>query len=290
MHTLEIPEIKRTFNIPSHLGECEDEDYANVCELLYQYNHQQIDYFQFRVAAMYRLLNMKVSKRKHPQEVVDNKEQNIYRLSELLDSFFYTNDDGIPTLRQEFNHNPTLTIPCATSTLYGPEDYMIDITFGQYVEALNIFSTYTAQPDVDLLYMLAAIFFKKKGAKYDESKVLFITETLKTTGLGYIYGVYLSFASFQHHLTTAIVMWEGKEYDLSILFKSHEADGDTPTPTLPGLGMKSTAFMLAKSQILGNLEQVNNTTLGDVLLLMYELRKDDIEQKLQHKKANNGNS
>jgi len=290
MHAINIPHLDKSVDIPSHLGECTAVEYADMCDLLYQYNHQKIDFLQLRVAAVYRLLKMDFSSKKRSEEDQEAVETNIYLLSELIDSFFTTPEEGPMVLRQEFNHNPTLTIPCATKTLYGPDDYMIDITFGQYVEALNVFSTYVAQPDEELLYLLASIFFRKKNTPYSEKQVQQNVKALKTTGFGYIYGVYLSFASFQHHLTSAIVLWEGKEYDLSILFKSHYADADAPTATLPGLGMKSTAFMLAKSQILGNLAQVNNTILGEVLLLMYDLRKDDIEQKIQSKKANNGNS
>lgn len=285
MNTIEIPERRLKFHIPSHLGECNAEEYADICELLYRYQSGEINFLQFRQAAIYRFLNMVPSKKKkRPEEEKDTAYQNIYRISELIDEFFTRNEEDKLSIRQEFQHNPIPTIPLAIGNYVGPQDYLRDVTFGQYVDGLNIFSTYVSNPDPELLYNLAAIFYRKKGHKYKSDEIDKRSKKLKFTGFGYIYGVYIFIASFQHYLTKATVHWEGRELDLSILFKSTSTDNQI-TQLMPGLGMKATAFMLAESGILGDLKDVYKTNLWEVLLLMYDMRKNDIEAKHREKSA-----
>jgi hypothetical protein len=282
MNTIEVPERGHKFNIPSHLGECTPEEYVDICELLFRYQSGEIDYLQFRYAAVYRFLNM-VPKNKKLSEVQEqDMNSNIYMISELIDDFFVKDEDGQLIIRQEYYHNPIPTIPLPIGSYYGPQDYLRDVTFGQYVDALNIFATYAVHTEPELLYNLAAIFYRKKGIKYKSSDIENRTKKLQHTGFGYIYGVYLFLASFQHYITSATVTWEGKKLDLSILFKSHNTDSSSAS-SMPGLGMKATAFSLAESGVLGTLKNVNNTNLWEVLLLMYDVRKNDIESKQRAK-------
>lgn len=282
MNLIEVPERGLKFNMPSNLGECNPSEYAAICHLFFQYQSAEISYEQLKYMAVYALLNLQPSKKEEHQE---KAQSNIYQLSSLVDDFFNHLPKNRIEIKQDFQHNPIPKIPVAKGFLNGPQDHLKDVSFGQYVIALNIFSTFNAHPDAQLLYDLAAVFYRRKGIAYSENKIEKNSKTLHQTNFGYIYGFFIFFASFQHFITSASVTWEGKEADLSILFKS---TGDAFISDLPGLGMKSTSYMLAETNILGNLKDVNNTNIWEVLFLMYDIRKNDLDQKKkqeQQKKA-----
>lgn len=279
MHYIEIPELKRHFNMPGELGECTPAEYVAICGLLYKYQAQEITIDEFRVLAIYELLNIKKTKKPKDKEAVDC---NIYQLSLLIESFFTRDDDNHISINQNFQHNPIPKIPVAYGHYYGPQDYLRSTTFGEYVDALNIFSSYHETGETELLYNLAAVFYRPKGKKYNPKMVDKHTKKLNYTPFGFIYGVYIFFASFQHYITSATVFWEGRELDLSILFKKSSTGFESK---LPSLGMKSTAYMLAQTNVLGDLEKVNSSNLWEVLLLMYDIRKNDMDEKTKQDQA-----
>lgn len=282
MNRIEIPDRNLSFNMPEHLGECNSEEYAGMCKLLFEYQSGKIDLQQLRQRAVYVLLNLRPSKKESPEEIEEQKNANIYQLSELVDSFFTKNEDSKLAIRQEYQNNHSPVIDCGTLKYHGPQDYLKSATFGEYVDGLNIFSAFNQSGSVDLLYNLCGVFYRKKGKKYNPDKIEHISKKLKFADFGQIFGFYMFFASFQHYLTNATVYWEGRELDLSILFKN--TSPDAPTSSLPSLGMKATSYMLAESGVLGNLEAVNNTNIWEVLLLMYDIKKSDIDNQQKQKK------
>ena len=72
---------------------------------------------------------------------------------------------------------------------------MEDITFGQYVDALNIFAMYNREPSQELLCNLWAIFYQCKNAKkskaYDKQSVDRKTKLARQIYWGKIFGFYL---------------------------------------------------------------------------------------------------
>lgn len=302
MHTIEIPEAKIKRLFPSDLSECDKYQYIDMCGLIFDYQNGKITYNDLRVHAVYRLLDMK--HRKAPfQEGEDEKHSNIYMLSELVDDFFEENENGQKIIKQYYIHNPVPSFRPAWKTYYGPADSFINMTWGEYREALRLFNDFHATGEMEILYLLAAIFYrpkksfhfiKKRMSNYDgdirEAYNGNILEkrakALRYAPIGFIYGVYLLFASFQKHIVTAEIMWGGRELDLSILFDA-PAEEATPSTSLPGIGMDSIAFAMAESGTFGNLTQVDKTNFWQIIVRMYELKRNDIELKKQERNASN---
>lgn len=88
MIPIDIPSLNKTLYFPENLAECDAQQYADMAKLLYMYQAKEISYFDFRVLAVYALLNLK--KPKDLKNINQNslKWQNIYQLSELVDDFF----------------------------------------------------------------------------------------------------------------------------------------------------------------------------------------------------------
>jgi hypothetical protein len=301
MHVIESPETNIKRYIPSDLSECDQQQYMDMCELIFYYQNQQITYDEFRIHAVYKLMNMVPSKKEGDDD--DLKFANIYLISELIDDFFDTDEQGQKIIKQYYIHNPIPSFRPLFKTLYGPSDSFMNMTFGEYTDALRLFLDFHATGDMELLKLLTALFYrpkksfhfiKKRLSSYDgdirepyNSKLLEINvEQLKHAHIGFVYGFYLLFASFQKYLIDAKIPWGGKEIDFSILFESGKEESNEPeSDDIPGIGMDSIAFSLAESGTFGNIEQVRNTNFWDIMVRMYDLRRTDLERQNHEKNA-----
>jgi hypothetical protein len=296
MHTIEIPEANKTFYLPETLAECDTNQYIEMCHLLYRYQMQYISYFDLRVQAFYQLLNLKPSKKEHLLVDEETKWGNVYQLSELIDTFF-EDKEGQKIIKIDYGHNPVGRFKPLRRFYYGPANHFTNIKFGEYLEGLRVFNQYHVTPADELLRQLAAIFYRKqkpllwlqrkiKGFDGDVRRP-YNPHTLQAREIafkyapwGFLYGFYLMFGAFQKFVSTAVLPWGGKEIDFSILF---EDSGDYYAEAVPGRGLDGVAMVLAESGQLGNINQVREAPLWDVMMLLYDLKKQDLDRKLNEK-------
>lgn len=292
MHSIEIPEIKTTMYLPSSLSECDERQYIAMCELIFWLQTGEINYFDLRVQAVYKLLNLQPSKKKLLRIDEECKWGNVYQISELIDDFFDT-VDGQRVIRMDYAVNPMNKIKPLWKSYYGPEGAFSNVTFGEYVDGLRLFLQFSKTGDTKLLYLLAAVFYRRRKfigkyntgdirKPYNSHLIEKTSKVLRYAPIGFIYGFYLYFASFQKFITGAVVPWGGKELDFSILFDSA---GNDEEEAVPGIGMDGLAFSLAESGEFGNVESVRKTNLWEVLVRLYDLRKRDLDNKAKEKKS-----
>lgn len=288
MHIIDIPEAKITRYIPEDLSQCDAKQYMDMAELIFCFQNQQISYDEFRTHAVYKLMNMKPSKKE--SELEDIKFSNVYQISELIDSFFEIDDKGQKTIKQYYIHNPVPKMKFLWKTYFGPEDNFNNMTFGEYRDGLRFFHDFHATGDMEYLKLLTAIFYRpKKMFKiigYSSKDLDKRIEGYKYAPIGFVYGFYLLFASFQKYLVEATILWSGKELDLSILFDT-KTSTESDNVSMPGIGMDSVAFSMAESGVFGTLKEVDATDFWDIMVRMYDIRKSAIEQEKQMNNATN---
>lgn len=299
MHCIEIPEAKIKKYIPSDLSECFDKQYIDMCQLMFNFQNNEITYDEFRTHAVYKLLDMKRTKKTTEEGLV--KFANIYSISELIDGFFDIGAEGTKIIKQDYIHNPVLKFKPIFTTLYGPSDSFMNVTFGEYTDGLRLFHDFHATGDMTYLTLLCALFYrpkkrfhfiKKHASAYDgdiripykASELENNARQLKHAPIGFVYGFYLLFASFQKYLVEAKILWSGKELDFSILFKS---DGTGTNEITPDIGMDAIVFSLAESGVFGKVEEVRKTNFWEIMIRMYDLRRADLERKKQEDHAVN---
>jgi hypothetical protein len=300
MHTIEIPDAKIKRYIPSDLSECDAQQYIDMCELIFHFQNDTINYDEFRTHAIYKLLRMK------PSKAVGNEEEKfaaIYQLSELIDDFFDINDQGIKVIKQYYIHNPVRSFKPVWKTFYGPADQFRDMTFGEYRDGLRLFHDFHATGDMHILTLLTAIFYRPKKSfhylkkqlatydgnireRYNSNTLDLRSKGFKLAPIGFVYGFYLLFASFQKYIIDAKILWGGQEIDFSILFESNKNEEST-TNRVPGIGMDSIAFSMAESGTFGNIKEVDNTNFWEIFARMYDLRRTDLERQKQEANATN---
>ena len=139
MITLDIPDTGTRMYMPSDLSECDARQYAEISFLIYEFQSGKINYEVFRIRAVYVLLNLKIvdSKTKEHQET---KMSNVYQVSELIDSFFEVGEEeNSKIIKQYYVHNPIERVRPLLQNYYGPLDGFRNMSFGEYIEALNFF-------------------------------------------------------------------------------------------------------------------------------------------------------
>lgn len=292
MRLIEIPELNIKLNMPSELAECNPREYMEMAELIFKYQFMDMPLDEMKTQSVYKLLNLKPSRKQafdfDPAE--EQKMANIAILSDLIDSFFDTNDEEQLVIKQNYTHNPIPSFRPVMTNYIGPSDSFMNVTWGEYVDALRAFYQFHASGDVEQLYVIAAILYRKEIAEpketnadnrkpYVSSEIEYQIETFKREmPFGMIYGCFLFFASFKQFISTATIPWGGKEIDLSIVFDTSSSE---EVETTPGLGLDSLTFAVAESAVFGNYTATRSTSMWEVLIRMYDLRKKDLDQQKQ---------
>lgn len=290
MQVIEIKETNRTLYLPDDLSECDLRQYIEVSGIIFLLQIGQISYTDFRIHALYKLLNLKAVK----TNVFDEeKKSNIYQLSELLNSFFdidYSNkDEPLRVLKLYYTKNPIPKFLGYFRNYYGPQDDFEDITFGEYLDMLEEFINFSQTNEMIYLHRLLAIGYRprkllsRQRTNYNLSKVPKRAKQFKSQHIGIVWGFQLYFASFNSYLSSCKIFVQGSELDFSILFSQDTTDKSE----IPGMGMKTVLLSIAESGVYGSLDQVRKTNLWEVLTYMYYVYKKAMDQENENKKQSN---
>ena len=306
MHTIEIPDSKIKRYIPSDLSECDAQQYMDMCELIFHFQNQAITYDELRTHAVYKLMKMTPKPARelteYEQQQQREKFSNLYMVSELIDDFFEEDENGLKTIKQYYIHNPIPSFKPLWKTYYGPSDSFMNMTFGEYTDALRLFHDFHATGDMEILKLLTALFYRPKKSflfikkrlenyngdirkPYNSHNIEARAKVFNYAPIGFVYGFYLLFASFQKYLIDAKIMWCGKEIDFSILYERSKGESEPSSTETPGIGMDSIAFSIAESGAFGTIEEVRKADFWQIMVRMYDLRRTDLERQKQEKNA-----
>lgn len=303
MHILEFPDTNIMRYIPADLSECDASQYIFMCNLFFLYQCGEITKDEMLNNAVYHLMNMKPCKSK---TIGSDDKSNIILIEELIESSFFdriidteNENDYKLKYKQNYINNPVPEYKPLWRKYYGPSDGFMNLKFGEYCEALRTFLEFNATGNTNLLYELAAIlyrpkkpfiFFRKKFANYDgdvrvkynmhqtEKRI----EAFKTAPIGFVYGVYLFFASMQIFISTAEIPWGGRILNLGILFQNN---GETVEIEAQDIGLDAVAFALAESGAFGDFKDVQETSFWTIMVKMYDARVKELQLQKQYENA-----
>lgn len=302
MHVISFPENNITRYIPDNLSECDPQQYIDICELIFKYQCQKITYQELLTHSVYKLMNMKVAKNNPKTTPPDsNKEVNIILIQELIEaSFFNIKEDGTFEIILNYIDNPIPFFKPLWQTYYGPTNGFMNIKFGEYTDALRLFLEFNTTGEIKLLYDLAATLYRKKNRfhfilknrdnydgdcrrKYNQHHLESRAKTFQYAPLGFIYGIYLYFASFQKFVSSAEVPWGDKTLNLSILFESNNEVSEIEASDI---GLDSVLFAMAETGAFGDFEKVQNTPFWTIMIRMYDSKINNLKQEKLQENAN----
>ncbi|WP_378186892.1 hypothetical protein ACE939_00905 [Aquimarina sp. W85] len=281
MHKIEIPSKNTVIEFPEEISEMTVEQYIAFCSLILQFTNKEISYGELRVQLTYVLLNLirKVDVSKQ-NEQADAVSENVYRISQLMDCFFDTNEkDGkaFKTVKLDNIDNKIPSIEIQKHMYTGPADALTDLKFGQYIQALNAYIDYAKTKDEYYLNHLVATLYTAKDEALDNNSKDRKAALFSLVSLAQRYGVYLFFQGCQEWIATnrALDIGGGHTVDLSVLFipsKNSESDGKS-------IGMLSAMYTLAESGVFGDMEKVANQNLYDALVYMVQKHNEVLKLK-----------
>lgn len=282
-HIIEIPVTNATIYLPRELAYCNRQEYQKMAQLLIMWQSGAITYEEFRVQAVYALLKLTKGNRKLNKIELEVFHANIYEISKCIDTFFDKTPEGDLDIKLNFTNNHTPSVRPLFVKFKGPENRFTNTTFGQYQDALQQYATYLHRNNVESLNNLMAIYYTTSKGYNKASLQKHSNLMRKFVDPALVYGFFLTFSAFQKHITTTKLIIEGQVIDLSIIFKS----SSTIKSNIPGLGLKGLGFQLAESAIFGDMAKLRNEPLMEVLLLLYDLRKRELDEKERQKQSQN---
>jgi hypothetical protein len=177
---------------------------------------------------------------------------------------------------------------------YGPGDFMQGMTFSEYKDALSASMKYMETGEDLWLDRLTAILYRRKrpGLRrlkhsadfdgrmriaYNQGRVEKDAITIKKVppGIKYMALMYISGClwALKSDADGNGIEIDGTRFDFSLLFKHGKNDEDSQDT----VGMIGVMMALAESGVFGNLKDVANTDVWDVLIRIYQLELDKRE-------------
>lgn len=286
MHDIKIMELNKRIFIPENLAECNREQYLNMSKLICMFQTQEINFNQFKVLGLYSLMNMDFEKNEL-QSVQEEKWDNIYLTSQLLETFFETDENGQKHLLLDFVHNPVKVVKYKMHSFYGPKDGFRNMTWKQFIEGIGELQSFADDGKVEHLVNIFAMFYLKSNESLNKIDLEKRVHFFRFLDIRYIYGFFLLFSSFWKFIKTqSVVKVDGREIDLRIMFE--ESDSEDPLPELTELGFRSTSFQLAESGVFGTYEELEQSNFWNVIFRMYDMtiRNKKREAEMENEKNN----
>lgn len=279
MVEIEFPYSKKRFYLPSTLGECTADEFKRISILLLDYFSGVINYEDLKLQITASLLGYELN-HKSTQEGL----ANLILISETVDRYFDLDSENRNSINLEIYDDKIPFLHTFFRKYYSPGESYEKMTYGQYADASRFFMMFDKDHNTDYLYTMLAILYTRRNKAYnskqiDKRVVLF----KKYIHPGVAFGVYLLFAAFQKNLSTAEINWRGETLNLSTLFEG----ATEQSSEMPGLGPDSLVYTLAEMGALGKAEEVRSTNFWEIMLLMYEMKKRDVEREKQQNHASN---
>ncbi|MHC1707431.1 MAG: hypothetical protein AB9842_07905 [Bacteroidales bacterium] len=287
MHSIEIPAIGYYREIPADITELSPEQYLDFVELFLMLTHEKISYHELRIKLLDRLVGFSKPLRKLKPEQKETVLSEIYRLSEIMDSFVhFVESEGSqkPWINLTLVKNLVPEIRTRSRTLYGPADALTDLSFFEYIDAHNHYSEFLNTASEESLDKLIAVLYRpeiehykrarqkedfdgQRRVKYNSGSVEARAKELAFLPYPVKFGIFLFYHGCEDFLRDGEISLGDSRIRLSVLYEYPEVTDSDDT------GLVGVLYTLAESQVFGNAQQTADTNLYDVMVRLYQLMK-----------------
>lgn len=254
----------KTRMIPEDLEELSPEQYYRYLELVIMMNTDNISPFEMKCKLISLLLNMKCNFVMCRESIVNEINAQLGKMN----CFFYIKEEGDKVIYDPHIKTGRNLLPSYKGWI-GPEDMFNDITYGQFVQCLNLVRAMeVTRRDKDneqadyLMSEFGRILYKNEDPKAGEIPPLVCFHS------------YIFFCAVWELICTVPIPINGEEINFSILFQEQgEKRIDDKT------GWIGISFEIASSGVFGNVKQINETPFWDILLYLYKCRFESLHNK-----------
>ncbi|MEI6577694.1 MAG: hypothetical protein WCO63_16075 [Bacteroidota bacterium] len=285
MHHIEIPALNYVTDIPSNISELSKEQFLDFLSYYVRYASGEVTYDHFRIGLVNVFIKFREPIKKIPLSERENTLAQVYRLSELMDSFTSLKIvDGIEkrAVNVHFIKNMIPTIRTKEMVLHGPADALTDLSFIEFIDAHNLFLEYVETREEETLNKLVATIYRpqrldyeqatrspffdgQRREKYNPATVEQWLPIVRSKPLLIKYAIFLFFSGCEQFLH------EGEIPLGSDIIKFKNLYADSAHAKGDGTGLLGLLFSIAESQVFGSVKEVADTNLYDIMVRMYQL-------------------
>ena len=278
----------QTIQIPSSWDEMTDEQIQFVFQTMDLCSREDKSPLEFNIRILYNLMNMELSQntvltsRLFPERSLRIAENTFRLCQDCLDFLFAKKEDqddpelSYPLIR---NSLPVLkTRRLIGRRLVGPADLLQDLTFGEFRRAISSQQAFFKSHNIaDLNEMIAHLY---RPASRRANKAGRFVKPFRTECFEKEVKAVAGIPTWQKNL---VLMWvsncvkflqtgkleiNGEEMDLNSLFSGGSGGG-------PSFGWNDLAVQIARENILGNIEDVDNEPLFSIISIMWTNHKEN---------------
>lgn len=284
MQTIEVPGQKETLQIPSEWDELRPNQVIKILEYASMFTTGQMNYNKFIVCSFYIIADIKRNWISVAKEMIlssgkyEEKLNNIFIYAQQLTTFLFkpkAKKEKIPS-PEEFYFNTVINyIPVFTAKstkYYGPKNMLGDLTFGEFIGAIDAMNEYFQNRDEPSLNKFIANIYRPssdgiKRIEFQEEKLANYRSDLSKVPAHIKFGILFWFSTCINYIKSEDIEIDGKEINLSVLFPKKSKNN---TAKSTGIGWKSVLYGVAKEGVFGPIEKTNSTNLFEVLMFMYD--------------------
>lgn len=287
MHSIEIPKLNIKMELPSEVSELTPGQFRSFVHYHLLLKIGKLSYEQFRIALLNAFVEFKEPLKKLSRQEKDNVYSEIYRLSELMNSFFTVikeNGEDKTEINISFIRNLIPVIFTPAGPLHGPADGLTDISFFEYIDAHNHYIDYINSASEESLNSLVAVLYRPQIPDYENAslqedfdgsrRVKYNPNVveLRSRDIGKLpfverYGIFLYFHGCEQFLRNGEIPLGGNTIRFSTLYESSPGQSGDDT------GLVGVLYTLAESHVFGNVKETANANLYDVMVRLYQLMK-----------------
>lgn len=309
MNRIEIPERGIVVEFPGSWEELTNEQFSFVMQTWLKLMDEKISPDEFFLIVLYHLLGIKRGPfqdwkdRRLSKEQLEDKFANVWQLTETLQWLIRveeTEEGPSAMLNYTGIKNRIPSIGGFWAWLEGPEDCLLNLTFGEYRHAWTHFEAYTRDRKHADLDFLVAILYRPVRANYDELKhkpdfdgqnrepfnpyiTAHYAELVKDLPFWMKYAIYLWFGNCDRFIKEEELELYGKPLSFLPLFQKipkQVRDDEMETLDENDLGLTGLQYMIAESKMFGGPAEVDKTGYIDILtaLLYWKQQADKVKQ------------
>lgn len=275
--------FKRYIDFPTALEEFTPKQFLKWVSLILRFESGDINHHDLKTELATYLVKRKIRKKDLKEPFVSSQ---IFRLTEHLHFLFEEKEK-----EDKIELHPAGSIKNLLPRIkhyYGPADALRDITFLEYIHAYQYYREFIIDKDVSKLNDLAAVLYRRKRFFFFGKRMKYNAEQTEGRAGSFAkmprevkFAIFYFFKSCDNYLREAKIFIAGNEIDFGILFAS---SNDDESKEDDGLGMLGVLYKLAETGVFGNIKEASNQNFWDVLLKLYQNRKDYLIFKSKQQK------
>jgi hypothetical protein len=251
----------------------------------------KITLIDYQLLVFYKLTNIRllhpvIADRNLTYEQRLSKYDNIFRACQTI-NFMFPGGIQKPVFEYTCTINQLPIIRIKHEYWHSPSNALLDISFGEYRMAYDLYRQYLLDSSQEACRRLLAVLYrpilKNTGRRksFDPDECLHRSKQTMRLPSEILFYVVTWFGACDRYLKTENIFVEGHEINLSCLFTNSDDDKKIGEDNLGLLGIE---LALAESGTFGDLDGVDRANLYTVLLKLYQWKKENDKTKAVYDK------